>query len=128
MNKKQHTYEYAFNLATWCQRIGIVMMVLTWLLFLIFWPSDPYRPFIWMGVVIMQFLVIGKWLECRIPIWYEKMPKIKAKPVVKWFVFWGVAVLFFQCELIIPIHQKILILLGIWICAKCIYNLSRFTV
>lgn len=119
--------EYVLSVSSFFQRIGMGATLVTWAMFFLLYEPDIFRPFVWILVVGMQFLAIRKWLEYKIPIWYEDMPRTAKAKSVKWFVLFGAAVLLFQCEQIIkmPIYQLVVYVAFIWLGTKIVYDCTE---
>lgn len=128
MNKSMREYdEQILKLSKVYQRIGMGATLVTWPMFFLLYEPDMFRPLVWICVVAIQFLVISKILECRISIWYTEMPRVPRSKEVRWFVFFGAAVLLFQNKEVLkhPTYLLVACVVAIWVGAEIVYRCTE---
>lgn len=121
---KMREYEkHVTTVSEICQRIGMGVTLVTWVMFFLLYEPDIFRPFVWILVVGLQFMIIRKVLERFIPIWYEDMPRTAKAKSVSWFVLFGALVLLLEYEktMQIPIYLLVVYVAFIWLGAEIVY-------
>lgn len=126
-NKMREYEEHVISVSSFYQRIGMGATLVTWAMFFLLYEPDIFRPLVWIFVVGMQFVVIRKWLEYKIPIWYEDMPRTAKAKSVRWFVLFGALVLLLEYEKTMqnPIYQLVVYVAFIWLGAKIVYECTE---
>lgn len=106
---------------SFCQNTGMAVTLLTWIIFFVFCSPSIERPFIWILIVGLSFLVIRKVKEHIISKRSCEYPKRLV--IVQSVVFFGALVLLTQYEPIVKSPKLLLLFIGyIVLGARIVYD------